>query len=137
MQGFNAILIYDSSGEQLLFCHRMKEPYKGKYNFVGGKIEPGEDGFTAAYRELFEETGITRKDVELYHLMDLTYHVRDFYLEIYAGKLNHADIRLVAEKNPLCWMSYFENFFDTGRFAGDGNIGHIVRIAKEYGFGIR
>ena len=51
------------SGEKLLFCKRMKDPYKGKYNLVGGKIEPSEDGFVAAYRELEEETGITKEQV--------------------------------------------------------------------------
>ena len=34
MQGYNAILVYDFSDEQILFCHRVKEPYKGKYNLV-------------------------------------------------------------------------------------------------------
>ena len=36
-----------------------KEPYKGMYNFVGGKVEEGETNDEAAYRELFEETGIS------------------------------------------------------------------------------
>ena len=133
MRGYNAILIYDTSGERLLFCHRRKEPYMGKYNFVGGKIEAGEDGFTSAYRELFEETGITREDVSLSHLMDLTYYVSDFYLEIYAGRLKHP-VKLIEEKNPLVWFQETEDFFNVEKFAGDGNIGHILRIAKKYGF---
>lgn len=135
MKGYNAILIYDSSGGKILFCHRQKDPYKGKYNFVGGKIEPDEEGFAAAYRELFEETGISREDVSLSHLMDLTYYGPDFYLEIYAGKLGHP-VKLIEEKNPLVWFSGTEDFFDTQKFAGDGNIGHIIRIAKRYGFGV-
>ena len=125
MQGYNAILVYDEAEEKLLFCYRMKDPYKGKYNFVGGKIEENEDGTAAAYRELYEETGITQEDIELYHLMDMTYYSDQFYLEIYAGKLKNK-VKLTAEKNPLCWMDKNENFFDADRFAGDGNIGHIV-----------
>lgn len=136
MQGFNAILVYDASGEQILFCHRTKEPYKGKYNFVGGKIEEKENGFAAAYRELFEETGITKEDIELHHLMDLTYHARQFYLEIYVGRLKK-DIELVAEKHPLIWLNQSEDFFDTDKFAGHGNIGHIIRIVQGYGFGVK
>lgn len=134
MQGFNAILVYDVSGEQILFCHRKKEPYKEKYNFVGGKIEEKENGFAAAYRELFEETGITKEDIELHHLMDFTYHAQQFYLEIYVGRLNK-EVELVTEKNPLIWMNQSENFFDIDKFAGDGNIGHIIRIVRGYGFG--
>lgn len=133
MQGYNAILIFDSSDERILFCHRTKEPYLDKYNFVGGKIEENEEGLSAAYRELYEETGISSADVKLYHLMDLTYHTRGFYMEVYAGRLNRGDIRLVAEKNPLCWIEKTANFYDTEKFAGDGNIGHIVRVAEEYG----
>lgn len=136
MQGYNAILVYDFSGEQILFCHRVKEPYKGKYNLVGGKIEAGENGFAAAYRELYEETGISQEDIELHHLMDLTYYEREFYLEIYTGRLKN-EVELVAEKNPLRWISRAENFFDTEKYAGDGNIGHIVRITEGHGFGVK
>lgn len=141
MQGYNAILVYDFSDEQILFCHRVKEPYKGKYNFVGGKIEEMEDGskeegFASAYRELYEETGITRADIELFHLMDFTYYSKNFHLEIYAGRLIK-EVTLVEEKNPLRWIDKNENFFDTTRFAGDGNIGHIVRVAEDCGFGVR
>ncbi len=74
MQGYNCIMIYDRSGESLLFCKRTKAPYLGKYNLVGGKIEAGEDGFAAAYRELEEETGITGRQVSLRHMMDFTYY---------------------------------------------------------------
>ena len=40
MQGFNAILIYNNSGSEILFCHRVSDPYKGKYNFAGGNSYP-------------------------------------------------------------------------------------------------
>ena len=62
MQGYNCIMVYNASREKLLFCKRMKDPYKGKLNLVGGKMEPGEDGLAAAYRELEEETGIVRHE---------------------------------------------------------------------------
>ena len=74
MQGYNCIMIYSPDKSRLLFCKRLKEPYEGKFNLVGGKIEPGEDHFDAAYRELFEETGISRSDVTLSHMMDFTYY---------------------------------------------------------------
>ena len=136
MQGYNCIMIYDKSGEKLLCCKRTKEPYLGKYNLVGGKIEPGEKGFHAAYRELEEETGITGKQVSLRHMMDFTYYNQDCYVEIYVGRLKE-DVRLKEEKHPLLFLELAgENFFDTEKYAGEGNIGHMIEQVKDYGEGI-
>lgn len=49
---FNIIAVFDKDCENILMCKRRKNPYKGLYNLVGGKIENGEDGLSAAYREL-------------------------------------------------------------------------------------
>lgn len=135
MQGYNCIIIYNKDENMLLFCKRMKEPYKGKLNLVGGKIEPGEDGFVAAYRELREETGIDGEDVSLRHMMDFTYYNQDCYVEVYVGTLNREKI-LKPEQHPLIWLSTDENFFDLNKFAGEGNIGHMMEQVKEFGRGI-
>ncbi len=135
MQGYNCIMIYDKSGEELLFCKRLSDPYKGKYNLVGGKIEPGEDGFAAAYRELEEETGITAGQVQLRHMMDFTYYNQDCYVEVYVGRLQE-QVKLRNEKHPLSFLRLAgENFFDLDRFAGEGNIGHMIEQVKDYGEG--
>ena len=84
----NIIAVFDKEKEKVLVCRRRKNPYKGLLNFVGGKIEKEEDGLTAAYRELWEETGITDADIELTHLMDFNYLVFDNWLEVYFGRLN-------------------------------------------------
>ena len=39
MKKYNAIVVFDDSMGQILMCRRNKEPYKGKLNFVGGKIK--------------------------------------------------------------------------------------------------
>lgn len=44
--------------ENFLLLKRAKAPHQGKYVPVGGKLEPFEDPYTAALRELKEETGI-------------------------------------------------------------------------------
>lgn len=134
MQGYNCIMVYSRWGDRLLFCKRLKDPYKGKYNLVGGKIEPGEDGFDAAYRELYEETGISGGQIELRHMMDFTYYNQNCYMEVYAGRLKN-DVELVPELHPLCWLELDEDFFDTEKFAGEGNIGHMVEQVNEYGMG--
>jgi len=46
-------------GRQLLLLHRRHPPNAGMWNGIGGKIEPGEDPFTACVREVKEETGLT------------------------------------------------------------------------------
>ena len=73
----NVIAVLDPKREKLLVCRRRKDPYKGLLNLVGGKINPGEEGIHAAYRELSEETGITERDITLTHLMDFLYYLED------------------------------------------------------------
>ena len=134
MQGYNCIIVYNYLGDKLLFCKRIKDPYKGLYNLVGGKIEKNEDGFTAAYRELNEETGIKSSDIILHHMMDFIYYNQNCYVEVYVGKLS-GDIELYEETHPLEWLSVDEDFFDSGKFAGEGNIGHMVEQVNIYGMG--
>lgn len=122
---YNLIAVFDEPAEHLLFCQRRKGPYKGLCNFVGGKIEPGEDGMAAAYRELWEETGITAEDICLHSVMGLDYPLDSIHMEAYAGRLNKP-IEVHGDENDLCWLPVSEDFFDRTRFAGDGIIGHIV-----------
>lgn len=128
---YNCIIVFNKTKDAALFCKRQKDPYKGLYNFVGGKMEHGEDSTTAAYRELYEETGITRRQIRLYRLMDIRYYYQDFELELYVGKLDE-DVPLKEEANPLLWLSLTEDFTDKERFAGEQNIAHIMNVAKLY-----
>jgi len=127
MLGLNVIWIFNAAADRVLMCKRHKEPYLGLFNLVGGKIEPGETGCDAAYRELREETGIT--GVELTHLMDFKYYLSDCYVEAYVGRLE-ADVDAKGDEEELVWIDVTENLFDTNRFAGEGNIGHIYEIIK-------
>ena len=88
MRGYNVIVVYNENADKILMCKRKKDPYKGLANFVGGKIEKNENGLDAAYRELEEETTITKDDIMLLHIMDFKYYIENYYLEVYVGKLN-------------------------------------------------
>lgn len=130
---FNIIAVFDKDCENILMCERRKNPYKGLYNLVGGKVENGEDGLSAAYRELEEETGISKSYIMLTHLMDFTYYLASIKVEVYVGRLNK-EITVYGDENDLEWIEINQNFFDVSRFAGEGNIGHIMEhiyLSKE------
>ncbi len=129
MQGYNIIMVYSRDKARLLMCKRLKEPYKGLYNLVGGKIEPDEPGIDAAYRELNEETSIGKEDITLHHLMDFTYYYQECYVEVYAGRLRH-DVLVSGDENELFWSDLDHNFFDMALYAGEGNIGHMLEQVK-------
>lgn len=126
MKRMNLIVVFNKDLKQTLMCKRTKAPYKGMYNFVGGKIEKENDNLNEAYRELFEETNIKKEDITLEHFMNLTYVKWQIELEIYYGILNK-DVELVEEVNKLEWISVNDNFFDITKYAGEGNIGHIMK----------
>ena len=131
MKKLNVIMVYNKEENKILMCKRQKEPYKGKFNLVGGKVEQNEDEMHAAYRELQEETGITDKDITLTHIMNFQYKMQDMELEVYAGKLNK-NVDLIEELNKLYWIDKNENFFDLEKYAGEGNIGHMVQQVEIY-----
>lgn len=131
MKHLNCSVIFNKQKDQALFCKRTKEPYKGLYNFVGGKVESGETALGAAYRELLEETGIAKDDIRLFRLMDFTYYEQEYVLEIYVGQLQK-DVQLREEVNPLEWLPLTENFADSDRFAGEQNIAHIIKVALKF-----
>ena len=131
MRKLNLIVIFNKDLNYGLFCIRAKEPYKGKYNFVGGQVEDGETNDEAAYRELFEETGISQKDVTLDHFMDLNYFKYENNLQVYFGILNH-EVTLVEERNKLEWVKLDDNLLDNNKFGGNYNIPHIITQIKVF-----
>ena len=131
MKNLNLIVVFNTNLDKVLFCIRAKEPYKGLYNFVGGKVEENESNDNAAYRKLFEETGISRNDIELEHFMDLNYFKYENNLQVYYGILKH-EVDLVEEKNKLEWVAINEKLLDNSKFAGNYNIPHIIRQIKVY-----
>lgn len=131
MRKLNLIVVFNKSLNMVLFCIRAKEPYKGLYNFVGGKVEDDESNDNAAYRELFEETGISRNDIKLEHFMDLNYFKYENSIQVYYGVLEH-EVDLVEEKNKLEWVIINEGLLDNNKFAGNYNIPHIIKQIKVY-----
>ena len=97
-----AALIWD--GDRFLACQRPAHKARGLlWEFVGGKVEPGESKEQALIRECKEELDITIRvnDVfmEVTHVYpDLTVHLTVFHAAIAEGtptKLEHHDIRWI------------------------------------------
>ena len=131
MKRLNLVIVFNQNLDKALFCIRAKEPYKGMYNFVGGKVEEGEDNDVAAYRELFEETGISNKDIELDHFMDFNYYKYENNLQVYYGILKH-EVKLVEEKNKLEWVTLDDRLLNNEKFAGNYNIPHMITQIKVF-----
>ena len=63
-----ATLIYVQKDNHTLMLHRNKREndyHKGKWNGLGGKTEPGESPEECAIRELYEESGLKAKKMQM------------------------------------------------------------------------
>jgi 8-oxo-dGTP diphosphatase len=63
--------------------------------------------------------------------MDFFYHMSNIELQVYVGKLNK-DVEVIDEINKLYWFDANDDFYDLSRFAGEGNIGHMIAQVKIY-----
>lgn len=93
-------------GNRVLACQRpLSRPHPGKWEFPGGKREPGEDLAQCLRRELREELGIAAEiGVELWHTTH-AYPRREpielffFHIPAYTGRLSNrafAEVRWVS-----------------------------------------
>ncbi len=97
-----AALIWD--GDRFMACQRPAHKARGLlWEFVGGKVEPGETKEEALVRECREELGVTiavgNVFMEVEHVYpDLTVHLTLFHARIMEGvpqKLEHNDIQWI------------------------------------------
>lgn len=102
-------------GERFLACQRPAHKARGLlWEFVGGKVEPGETKEEALIRECREELGVTLSVGEVFMEVthtypDLTVHLTLFQAAIRAGepqKLEHQDLRWITREEidqyPFC-----------------------------------
>lgn len=97
-----AALIWD--GDRFMICQRPAHKARGLlWEFVGGKVEPGETLEEALIRECWEELAVTLSVGEsfvqvLHNYPDITVRLTLFHAVIAAGepqKLEHNDIRWI------------------------------------------
>ena len=90
---------------RFMICQRPAHKARGLlWEFVGGKVEPGETRTEALVRECREELGVTVVPGDIFmevdHVYpDITIHLTLFRAKIVSGRpqrLEHADIRFIA-----------------------------------------
>ena len=94
-------------GEKFMICQRPAHKARGLlWEFVGGKVEPGETKEQALIRECREELAVTVSVGEIFmdvvhEYPDLTVHLTLFHASIAEGepqKLEHNDIRWITPR---------------------------------------
>ncbi len=100
-----AALIHE--GDKFMICQRPAHKARGLlWEFVGGKVEPGETKEEALIRECREELAVTLSVGDVFmgvthEYPDLTVHLTLFHASIAEGvprKLEHNDIRWITPK---------------------------------------
>lgn len=92
-------------GERFMICQRPAHKARGlKWEFVGGKVEPGESGEAALRRECREELDVEVAVGDVF--MDVTHAYPDItvHLTLYNAGITAGEPRLL-EHNDLRWIT--------------------------------
>lgn len=101
-----AALVHDTeNSRRFLICQRPAHKARGLlWEFVGGKVEPGETKQEALVRECREELGVAVSVGDVY--MELTHVYPDLaiHLTLFHAKITDGVPQLL-EHNAVCWIT--------------------------------
>ncbi|WP_139489117.1 NUDIX hydrolase [Brevibacillus dissolubilis] len=67
-------LCFIRRGNQILLLNRQSSPWMGRWNGVGGKLQPDESPLACVLREVYEETGISLETAQYRGLITWPHH---------------------------------------------------------------
>ena len=104
-------LCYVKKDGKTLMLHRTKKQndmHEGKWNGLGGKVDPGETPEECVIREIREEAGLTIKNPELKGLLtfpnDVGYPPEDWYVFVFVAKEFEGEL-ITSNEGHLKWIS--------------------------------
>lgn len=116
--------ILSPDGQKTLLVHRNKrqsDQHLGKFNGLGGKMEPGEDIYTCLVREIEEEANIKCENVILRGTINWTGfgpNGEDWFGFIYLIKSFTGTPKSTNEEGDLVWVPV-EDIMDLPMWEGD------------------
>lgn len=103
-----ATLCYLKRDGQTLMIHRIKKAndmHQGKWNGLGGKLEPGESPEECARREIYEEAGLVAQQLELKGILTFPAfsNNEDWYALVYVGREIQGSL-IDSSEGALSWV---------------------------------
>lgn len=106
----NMCMIYDRENDKILVLDKVKKHGWEGLTFVGGHVEDGEVLYDSCVREVFEETGLTVKNLKLKGTVSWIDEIKDkrelgflYYTEDFSGELIENNV-----EGTLSWFGIDE-----------------------------
>jgi 8-oxo-dGTP diphosphatase len=117
-----ATLCYVKTGGKTLMIHRIKKEndmHQGKWNGLGGKLDPGETPEECVIREVYEESGLAIVDPLLKGVLTFPKFAKneDWYAFIFVAREFHGQL-IDSDEGVLQWIED-EELLDLELWAGD------------------
>jgi 8-oxo-dGTP diphosphatase len=106
-----ATLCYVRQNEQTLMLHRIKKAndiHAGKWNGLGGKLEPGESPEQCVIREVYEESGLQIFEPRYHGLLVFAdFKTEDWYVWVFSASQFSGDLLKQADsfEGHLEWIA--------------------------------
>ena len=102
-------LVYVKKNAQTLMIHRIRKQDDinwGKWNTLGGKLEPGETPEECAVREVFEESGLHIPDPELRGVLTFPAFdgIDDWYVFVFVATSFEGELLTESPEGDLAWV---------------------------------
>ena len=116
--------VFSPDGRRVLLVHRTArphDPHLGKYNGLGGKLDPHEDVVAGMRRELREEAGIECDELQLAGTVSwpgFGKHGEDWFGFIFRVTKWHGTLFAASPEGPLTWVEV-ERVLDLPLWEGD------------------